>query len=82
MIHLLEEVKDPSSATKIRTAAAKGGNLGTVVGESVAEYIRKVGLYRAKAEPEDKDTEAKPKLEIVGGKAHKKGSGSARHSKS
>jgi nicotinate-nucleotide adenylyltransferase len=82
MIHLLEEVQDPSSGTKIRITAAKGGNLGKVVGESVAEYIRKVGLYRAKAEPEDEEgSEAKPKLEIVGGKAHKKGSEPARHSK-
>lgn len=82
MIHLLEEVEDPSSATKIRTTAAKGGNLGKVVGESVAEYIRKVGLYRAKAEPGDEEgSGAKPKLEIVGGKAHKKASEPARHSK-
>lgn len=80
MIHLLEEVKDPASATKIRTTAAKGGNLGKVVGESVAEYIRKEGLYRAKPETEDEvAAPEKPKLEIVAGKSHRKGT--ARNSK-
>jgi len=74
MIHLLEEVKEPVSATKIRTTAAKGGNLTKLVGESVAEYIRKVGLYRAKAivEEPDESSGSKPKLEIVGGKSHRK----------
>jgi nicotinate-nucleotide adenylyltransferase len=71
MIHLLEEVKEPVSSTKIRATAAKGGNLGKLVGEPVAEYIRKVGLYRARAVPEPAKDEA-PKLEVVGGTSHKK----------
>jgi nicotinic acid mononucleotide adenylyltransferase len=43
---LLEGVHQNVSATVIRTAAAQGKLLGRWVGPKVAEYIRKVGLYR------------------------------------
>lgn len=45
-IHLMEDLKQPASATAIREAAAAGKPLGKFVDASVAEYIKKVGLYR------------------------------------
>ena len=46
-LHLLEGVQQNVSATVIRAAAAEGKALGRWVEPRVAEYIRKVGLYRA-----------------------------------
>ena len=79
-IHLLEDVNEPVSATKIRSAAESGKKLESMVGDEVAEYIRKEGLYkkgaealpdisereRAKQEREAKKHRAG--LQIVGGK--------------
>jgi nicotinic acid mononucleotide adenylyltransferase len=45
-IHLLDEVHQPVSATAIREAAAAGKPLGRFVDANVAEYIRKIGLYK------------------------------------
>ena len=45
-IHLLDEVHQPVSATAIRAAAANGKPLGRFVDEAVAEYIRKIALYK------------------------------------
>ena len=45
-VHLLEKVHQPVSATAIRDAAAEGKSLGRLVDASVADYIKKVGLYR------------------------------------
>jgi nicotinate-nucleotide adenylyltransferase len=45
-VHLLEKVHQPVSATAIRDAAAAGKSLGRLVDASVADYIKKVGLYR------------------------------------
>lgn len=45
-IHLLGDLKQPASATAIRTAAAAGKALGRFLDPAVAEYIRKTGLYR------------------------------------
>ena len=45
-IHLLDQVHQPISATAIRAAAATGKPLSRFVDESVADYIKKVGLYR------------------------------------
>lgn len=45
-IHLLADLKQPASATAIRQAAAAGKTLGRFVDAPVAEYIRKMGLYR------------------------------------
>jgi nicotinate-nucleotide adenylyltransferase len=46
IIHLLGDLKQPASATAIRTAAAAGKPLGRFVDPAVAEYIRKMGLYK------------------------------------
>jgi nicotinate-nucleotide adenylyltransferase len=45
-IHLLDEVHQPISATAIREAAAEGKPLGRFVDASVADYIKKIGLYK------------------------------------
>ncbi len=45
-IHLMGDMKQPASATAIRQAAAAGKPLGRWVDAPVAEYIRKMGLYR------------------------------------
>ena len=45
-IHLLGDLKQPASATAIREAAAAGKPLGRFVEPPVAEYIRKMGLYK------------------------------------
>ncbi len=45
-IHLLEGVHQNISATAVRSAAAQGKPLGKWVEPRVAEYIRKMGLYR------------------------------------
>jgi nicotinic acid mononucleotide adenylyltransferase len=45
-IHLLDQVYQPISSTEIRQAAAAGKPLGRFVEASVADYIKKVGLYK------------------------------------
>lgn len=45
-IHLIEDLREPASATAIRAAAKAGKALGRFVDPGVAEYIRKMGLYR------------------------------------
>jgi nicotinate-nucleotide adenylyltransferase len=45
-IHLLGDLHQPASATVIRQAAASGKSLGRFVDAPVAEYIRKMALYR------------------------------------
>jgi nicotinic acid mononucleotide adenylyltransferase len=45
-VHLLDRVHQPVSATAIREAAKTGKPLARFVGEPVAEYIKKTGLYR------------------------------------
>src|SRR5277367_2157878 len=45
-IHLLDEVYQPISSTTIRQAAADGKPLGRFVEPAVADYIKKVGLYK------------------------------------
>ena len=46
MIHILDEVKFPVSATEVRRAAAAGKSLVRFVEPLVAEYIKKMGLYK------------------------------------
>jgi nicotinate-nucleotide adenylyltransferase len=46
-LHLLEGVHQNVSATEIRAAAAQGKPLARWLDGRVAEYIKKVGLYRA-----------------------------------
>jgi len=45
-LHLLDGVQQKVSATTIRTAAAQGKPLGRWLDPRVAEYVRKMGLYR------------------------------------
>ena len=45
-LHLLEGVQQNVSATAIRAAAAQGKPLGRWLDPRVAEYVRKMGLYR------------------------------------
>jgi nicotinate-nucleotide adenylyltransferase len=45
-VHLLEKVHQPVSATAIRDAVGAGKSLGRLVDASVADYIKKVGLYK------------------------------------
>jgi nicotinate-nucleotide adenylyltransferase len=47
-IHLLDEVYQPISSTAIRQAAAAGKPLGRFVEPAVAEYIKKIGLYKGR----------------------------------
>ena len=48
-LRLLEGVQQNVSATMIREAAAQGKPLGRWLDPKVAEYVRKMGLYRGKA---------------------------------
>jgi nicotinate-nucleotide adenylyltransferase len=45
-IHLLEDLHQPASASAIRQAAAAGKSLARFVDAPVAEYIKKMGLYK------------------------------------
>jgi len=45
-LHILDQVEVPVSATAVRRAAASGKSLARFVAPLVAEYIRKMGLYR------------------------------------
>jgi nicotinate-nucleotide adenylyltransferase len=45
-IHLLADLHQPASATAIRQAAAEGKAMGRFVDAPVAEYIKKIGLYK------------------------------------
>jgi nicotinate-nucleotide adenylyltransferase len=46
-IHLLDDLRQPASATAIRQAVSAGKSLGRFLEPRVAEYIRKMGLYRS-----------------------------------
>ena len=46
-IHLLDEVYQPISSTAIREAAAAGKPLGRFVEPAVADYIKKLEVYKA-----------------------------------
>jgi nicotinate-nucleotide adenylyltransferase len=46
-IHLLDEVYQPISSTAIRQAAASGKPLARFLDSAVADYIKKVGLYKS-----------------------------------
>jgi nicotinate-nucleotide adenylyltransferase len=47
-IHLLDEVYEPISSTKIREAAVAGKPLTRFVEPVVADYIKKMGLYKGR----------------------------------
>ena len=46
-VHLLDQVYQPISSTTIRQSAAAGKPLGRFVEPAVADYIKKIGLYKA-----------------------------------
>jgi nicotinate-nucleotide adenylyltransferase len=46
-IHLLEDIYQPISSTAIREAAAAGKPLGRFLEPAVADYIKKMGLYKS-----------------------------------
>jgi nicotinate-nucleotide adenylyltransferase len=55
VIHLLSGVDEKANATQVRQSAAQGRALNRWVAPAVADYIKKVGLYRtskSKSEPE------------------------------
>jgi len=45
-LHLLEDLRQPASATAIREAAKSGKPLGRFLDPPVADYIKKAGLYK------------------------------------
>jgi nicotinate-nucleotide adenylyltransferase len=47
-VHLLDKIYQPISSTSIREAAAAGKPLGRFVEPPVADYIKKVGLYKGR----------------------------------
>jgi nicotinate-nucleotide adenylyltransferase len=47
-IHLLDEVYQPISSTTIRQAAAAGKPMARFVEPAVADYIKKMGLYKGR----------------------------------
>jgi nicotinic acid mononucleotide adenylyltransferase len=51
-LHLLEGVQQNVSATAIRAAAAQGKSLARWLDPRVAEYVRKMGLYRGSQKSE------------------------------
>ena len=53
-IHLLDDLRQPASATAIRQAASSGKSLARFVHPSVAEYIRKMGLYKSSQSPQSR----------------------------
>jgi nicotinate-nucleotide adenylyltransferase len=58
-LHLLEDVSEKVSSTQLRSSAASTGRrLEGLVGEGVAEYIRKTRLYRSDKKPETDAPEA------------------------
>lgn len=48
-LHLMGDLHQPASATAIREAVAAGKTLGRFVEPAVAEYIRKMGLYKGRS---------------------------------
>jgi nicotinate-nucleotide adenylyltransferase len=71
-IHLLSEVNEPVSSTRIRNAVAKKGQaLEKLVGDAVADYIRKLHLYKPN-EPLQHGTATTDRkgLHVVGGREH------------
>lgn len=48
-IHLLTDVNEPASATKVREATSRGRAINRLVDPTVAEYIKKQGLYRVES---------------------------------
>ncbi|ABF39026.1 nicotinate-nucleotide adenylyltransferase [Candidatus Koribacter versatilis Ellin345] len=76
-IHLLEDVNEPVSSTEIRLAVGKRGQaLELLVGDAVADYIRKLYLYKPTEPVQDEAGKQKSGLKdrgglhVVGGREH------------
>ena len=74
-IHLLAGVEEKASATKVREATTKGRSAARWLDPAVAEYIKKVRLYRGGGARSQKPSQAsagRTKLQIIqgGGKPH------------
>ena len=74
-IHLLEDVNETVSSTKVRQSVVKRASaLDKLVGDAVADYIRKLHLYRpgdpAQDVPGVRDRKG---LHVVGGRHHEDG---------
>jgi nicotinate-nucleotide adenylyltransferase len=71
-IHLLQDVNEPVSSTNIRQAVGKRNQaLEDLVGEAVADYIRKLHLYAAGEPVQDEGREKdRGGLRVVGGRDH------------
>lgn len=63
-IHLLSDVNVNISATQVRTAAKAGRALSKLVGDNVADYIKKLKLYREEREPGSPPLPAPGKREV------------------
>jgi len=62
VIHILDGVKSPVSATAARRAAAGGKSLARFVEPLVAEYIKKMGLYKAGSREQGAERQARRRL--------------------
>lgn len=60
-LHLLAGIEEKVSATQVRAAASSGRGVGRYLDNSVAEYIRKMHLYKAAR----RDDEPKPRSRKV-----------------
>lgn len=71
-IHLLADVNEPVSSTMIRKAVSKRGQkLESLVGDAVADYIRKLHLYKPGDQVQDGAGRRDRKgLHVVGGREH------------
>ncbi len=79
-IHLLKDVNEPVSSTQIRQAVLdRGQTLESLVGDAVADYIRKLHLYKPTDTVQDGTDAGKASgvndrkgLHVVGGRGHQK----------
>ena len=62
-VHLLDGVHQAVSATAIRRAAAAGKSLARFVEPGVAEYIKKMGLYKNPGQPIGVSRQGNPRLQ-------------------
>src|SRR5437762_5278867 len=66
-LHLMGDISEKVSATQIRTAAKSAGKakLRGLVGEAVAEYIQKTGIYRRATQNAQAVKSKRAKMEVM-----------------
>ena len=70
-IHLLEDVNESVSSSRIRQSIGKRGqNLNHLVGDAVADYIRKLHLYKPGEQVHPDGEKDRKGLHVVGGREH------------